>query len=122
MALEVADEAELACITALGQHPEGVATDGKHTARLDPVVLVEREDVGMGGNPTVVDDGLSMVFAGIFEPIDGEQAMGGREEAQRTGTGGQLRIGDRQGPVAHEPWIGKAVALRPTRPACRCRG
>ena len=82
MAFEIADEAEVRCEAGLLQHPERVAAHRKHLAGFDRVVAVEIEAVGVLGNRASVDHGLAVVFAGVFQFGDGEQAVGGGVEAR----------------------------------------
>ena len=108
MTAEITDEAEMRRQTAFGEHAEGVAAHRKHLAGLDPVVLVEGQGVGVFGNRAAVDHRLAVVFAGILQLGEMEQAVGGGEEADRAGAGGERRIGDLQGPVADQAGIGEA--------------
>lgn len=76
MPVEIADEVEVRCKAAVLKHPKAVAADWKDTPGLDCVMLVEIEAVRMLGNSSLVNDGLAVILAGVFQSADPEEAIG----------------------------------------------
>ena len=66
MTLEIAHELEVGGETGLVQHPIGVPADREDLAGLDAVVLIELQSRGRLVDGAAVDDGLTVVLAGIL--------------------------------------------------------
>ena len=112
MSVETADELEMACEPSFMQHTKRVATHRKYSTRFKGMMLVEVKPLHLVPDRSLINDCLSMVFAGILKVFQFEQPVGRRKESDIPRALRKFRIYDVQGSIRNESRIGKPSRLR----------
>ena len=63
------------------QHPPAIAADGENPPRLDRMMLVEHEALGVAVDRAAIAHRLAIILASRLEPVELEQAIGRRKKA-----------------------------------------
>ena len=104
MTAAVSDHRKMRRVAGFGEHGRRVAAYGHRPPRLEKVVVVECEGMGMMGDAAMIAGDLPVILAAVlerqFEGADRQREEGDRSQAFR-----QFRILDGHRPRAHHPVV-----------------